>query len=60
MLWGTGSVKPCLCFIRSAQLIDNPSLSMPLPFIKRALSMISAPRRRIFFGSHPRNAHVPP
>jgi len=31
-----------------------------LPRIRRALSMISAPRRRIFFGSHPRNAHVPP
>lgn len=28
--------------------------------IARALSMISAPRRRIFLGSHPRNAHVPP
>ena len=24
------------------------------------LSMISAPRRRIFFGSHPRSAQVPP
>ena len=33
---------------------------MPLPRISRALSMISAPRRRIFFGSQPRNAHVPP
>jgi hypothetical protein len=57
---GTGSVKPCLCFIRSAQLIDRPPSLMPLPRISRALSMISAPRRKIFFGSHPRNAHVPP
>jgi len=33
---------------------------MPFPRIIRALPMISAPRRRIFFGSHPRSAHVPP
>ena len=60
MFWGTGSVKPCLCFIRSVQLIERSASSMPLPRIRRALSMISAPRRRIFFGSHPRRAQVPP
>ena len=57
---GAGSVNPRFCCIKSAQLIDNPAGSMPLPVISRALSMISAPRRRIFFGSQPRSAHVPP
>jgi hypothetical protein len=60
MFWGTGSVKPRLCFIRSAQLIDSPLASMPFPRMRCALSMISAPRRRIFLGSQPRSAQVPP
>lgn len=39
---GPGPVKPCVCLIRSAQLIDRSPSPMPLPRINRALSMISA------------------
>ncbi len=57
---GAGSVKPRVWHMRSAQLIDSPCGSMPLSRIRLAASTTSAPRRKIFFGSQPRSAHVPP
>src|SRR5207245_6970055 len=56
---GTGSVKLRLNCISSGQEICASPLT-PLPCIRRCQSASSAAPTSTFFGSQPRNAHVPP
>ncbi len=57
---GTGSVVARFTRISSGQSIATPPARTPLPASARTPSTASAALTRIFFGTHPRSAHVPP
>ena len=57
---GTGVVKPRLKAMSARQSMDVRAPSTPLPDMRQTRSTASAAPTSTFFGSQPRNTHVPP